>query len=91
MTDPVRTGAFGTVPVLVGPPLTEEQVAELPEGAKVIVIWSGGNGPHRYVVAVSEWGRIHVWDGKTEQLRYSGNELRFVGQERYHTRVWRAS
>lgn len=30
--------------------LTEEQVAELPEGTRVVITWSGGNGPHTYEV-----------------------------------------
>jgi hypothetical protein len=68
-------------------PLTAEQVQGLPEGTPVVVIWTGGNGPHRYVIAVDHWGRRYVWDGESERLRYY-NELYFVGQEPYHTRVW---
>lgn len=32
--------------------LTQEQVDALPEGAEVVVTWSGGNGPHRYTIGV---------------------------------------
>lgn len=34
-----------------GEPLTVEEIKALPEGAEVVVTWSGGNGPHRYRVA----------------------------------------
>lgn len=30
--------------------LTKQEIKELPEGAKVYVRWSGGNGPHWYEV-----------------------------------------
>lgn len=30
--------------------LTQEQVDALPEGADVFIIWSGGNGPHKYFI-----------------------------------------
>lgn len=29
-------------------PLSQEEVDSLPAGTPVTVIWSGGNGPHRY-------------------------------------------
>lgn len=34
---------------LSGPPLTQAEIDALPNGATVLVIWAGGNGPHRYV------------------------------------------
>lgn len=63
-------------------PLTAEQVETLRPGALIEVIWSGGNGPHRYVVHVDKWGR-----------RFAGpphlyNPLDFIGRENFHTRVW---
>ena len=72
-----------------GTPLTEDEVAQLPDGTPVVVIWTGGNGPHPYVIhACSRDPETrYVWDGKTEQLRHY-NPLRFVGTERYNTRVW---
>lgn len=66
--------------------LSQAEADELPEGARVTVTWSGGNGPHGYVIAVDRYGRRYVWDGTTEALRYY-NPLRFVGRERFHTRV----
>src|SRR5215471_12416576 len=32
----------------VSEPLTATQAADLPDGASILVTWSGGNGPHRY-------------------------------------------
>lgn len=82
----VWVGHFGKVDD-PAPPLTEEQVAELDEGTPVTIIWSGGNGPHDYVIAVSEAGQRYAWGGVEGRLRYY-NPLHFVGQRRFHTRVW---
>ena len=41
------------------PSLGTNQVAALPEGSKVIAMWSGSNGPHEYVVH-RESGRIYA-------------------------------
>lgn len=69
-------------------PLTAEEVATLDAGTPILVIWSGGNGPHRYRVHVDRWGRRYAapLDGRPSMLTY--NPLEFVGRERYHTRVW---
>ena len=85
MSDAQR-GHFGPAPD--GDPLTADEVAALPDGATVVVIWSGGNGPHRYVIAVSGGDR-YAWTGDPGSDRFY-NALTFVGQERFHTRVWRA-
>ncbi|HEY8692166.1 MAG TPA: hypothetical protein VIR57_05430 [Chloroflexota bacterium] len=42
-----------------GLPLGTNQVSGLPEGSKVIAMWSGSNGPHEYVVH-REGGRIYA-------------------------------
>lgn len=44
-----RAGAFGEWTV-DGPNLTADEIRSLPEGSEVEIVWSGGNGPHRYVV-----------------------------------------
>lgn len=68
-------------------PLTEAQVDELPAGTLIEVIWSGGNGPHRYKVHVEKSLRYAgPLDGNARMLTY--NPLGFVGVERFHTRVW---
>ena len=32
------------------------EIAELPDGAPVEVVWSGGNGPCRYLMTTDKWG-----------------------------------
>jgi hypothetical protein len=88
--DEVHSGAFGVVED-PEPPLTAEEVAILPEMTPVIVIWSGGNGPHRYRITVNRYGTRHAWVplAHNEQMRFY-NPLDHVGQERFHTRVWLA-
>ncbi len=38
------------------PWLTPEELAALPEGSPITVLWSGGNGPHKYHLRFSKWG-----------------------------------
>jgi hypothetical protein len=52
MTD----GHFGPWTV-EGPALTLDEIKALDEGTEVECVWSGGNGPHRYLV---------VFDGRGE-------------------------
>lgn len=85
-----QSGHFGPAPE--GDPLTAAEVATLPEGTPVVVIWSGGNGPHRYTITVDELGKRYAWVTErpgSDRLRFY-NPLTFVGQERFHTRVWLA-
>lgn len=70
--------------------LTAEEVARLEEGTPIIVIWEGGNGPHRYRVAIDRHGQRYaapVHHGGGSRMEFY-NPLEFVGRERYHTRVW---
>lgn len=83
----VWVGHFGRVDTET-PPLTAAEVAELAEGTPITVIWSGGNGPHDGIVTVDEVGNRYYWVERFgEGLRFY-NPLRFVGQARFHTRVW---
>ena len=86
--DEVHRGAFGVVED-PSPPLTEAEVGALPEGTRVVVIWTGGNGPHRYRITVDRRGDRYAWSGagRDARLRFY-NRLHFVGGERFHTRVW---
>lgn len=59
--------------------LTREQVADLPEGAEVEVVWSGGNGPHRYRI-------VHV-NGEVCVDNIYQDPLTFVGDEQPFTTV----
>ena len=36
--------------------LTQQEAESLPDGAKVRVTWSGGNGPHWYFIHIDKWG-----------------------------------
>ena len=38
------------------PWLTPEELAALPEGSPITVLWSGGNGPYRYRLHFGKWG-----------------------------------
>lgn len=92
MDEDVRRGCYGLAPD--AEPLSAEEVERLPEGARVVVIWSGGNGPHEYVIAVDERGErytvsVQYADDPNHRMRWY-NPLTFVGVERYHTRVWPA-
>lgn len=82
-------GYFGPAPE--GEPLTSEQVAELADGTPVTIIWSGGNGPHDYVIGVRS-GRRYATSKMPGSDRIdwgSDGPIRFVGQRRPFTRVWR--
>ena len=36
--------------------LTREEMDALPHGARVLITWNGGNGPHKYEVRVDRFG-----------------------------------
>lgn len=64
--------------------LTKEEVEELPEGAEILVKWSGVVNPVEYVVHRKP-------DGSMVCVNKRGNvhKLRLVGTELFHTHVWR--
>jgi hypothetical protein len=70
------------------PPLSREQVEVLPVGTPITVIWSGGNGPHRYLIHVGLDGQRYAAPLDLHRTMLEYNPLTFVGRERYHTRVW---
>jgi hypothetical protein len=94
--DEERHARIAAVEAEFGEPLTADDVAMLPEGARVLVIWSGGNGPHEYLIAGDQYSTDRYaesvrpdWDEATRaRMRYY-NPLTFVGGQRFHTRVWR--
>lgn len=67
--------------------LTAEEVEKLPNGTKVIITWSGGNGPHRYVIQRIRYGTIIARMPGEKHLRPKNHTINFVGKERYHTHV----
>lgn len=79
-----------------GPPLTAEQVAALPLGTRIVVIWTGGNGPWTYTVADDRGTLVAASDdelarGRLDPVKAITGPEAFVGQERFHTRVWLAA
>ncbi|GAB3380904.1 hypothetical protein NCG89_00940 [Spongiibacter taiwanensis] len=65
--------------------LTQDEVNALETGAEVVVLWSGGNGPHKYRV-VNDNGL--VWAEAPHSPGYNSGFLDFVGPEKYHTKVF---
>lgn len=63
-----------------GTPLTQVEVDLLPEGAHVVVRWSGGNGPFPYTVSRDKWGAVRVNNGR--------DRLDGVGPRQPFTQVW---
>ena len=74
--------------------LTDDEVRALPEGTPITVTWSGGNGPHEYVLTFDKRGEPYAWASDLHdpngRLRFY-NPLTFVGAERFHTRVYLTS
>lgn len=70
--------------------LTQEQVNALPAGVLVEITWSGGNGPHVYVTGRDKRDNLYVESPDNPAMNYR-HSVRFVGAERYHTRVRRAA
>jgi len=75
--------------------LTAIEVEALSDNTPIIVIWSGGNGPHRYFKKSIDGCPVAAveWEIETGRLDSIGKSLGswpngFVGQEQYHTRVW---
>lgn len=67
--------------------LTQAEVDALPDGTRILVTWSGGNGPHEYVVRVIDGRRYavlpegHPWRREDEDTRPPGDsELERVGE-----------
>lgn len=79
---------------LLGPLLTQEECEGLADGERVMITWSGGNGPHEYEVGRDKRGFASVVHripgiGPEAGKIYKHTHLRFVGKERYHTHVQR--
>lgn len=67
--------------------LTQEQVNNLADGTAIVVVWAGGNGPHRYgVERVGEVGEPFAMTSGGD----GGDGLRLtkVGTEKGQTQVW---
>lgn len=71
---------------MTGPSLTQEQVNALPDNTRVMVKWSGGNGPWEYFTRRFN-GSVYARTETTGPQKL-GFELEFVGNKRFHTKVW---
>jgi hypothetical protein len=76
-----------------GRPLTPTEVRRLPGGARITVTWSGGNGPHDYVV---RWWRGDPYAITEDEARRQPpgwvdvvRALDFIGPSQPRTQVWR--
>src|SRR5712692_2606510 len=70
--------------------LSMTEIQALPEGARIIVAWSGGNGPHEYRV---HWHRGEPYAQTEEEHRQGRVDVEkwltyYVGPRRPFTRVW---
>lgn len=66
--------------------LTQEEVDALPEGAEVIITWSGGNGPHKYIIG-KYCGESYTTFFASDEKRHLGNRIDFVGGRKPFTMV----
>jgi len=58
--------------------LTQKQVDELAAGTEILITWSGGNGPHRYIITKRAEQSYSTFID-TEKKRHIGERLDFVG------------
>lgn len=61
-----------------GQPLTEDDFDALPDRARVVVTWSGGNGPHEYLVRVSQFGVRHIVTDMEDVIGHYFTDARMV-------------
>jgi len=66
--------------------LTQKEVDELPEGTEVIITWSGGNGPHKYITGKYD-GESYTTFVASDEKRHLGDRIDFVGAEKPFTMV----
>lgn len=73
---------FCTTAAHSGEPVTRDAFDALPDGARIVVTWDGGNGPHLYIVHVDPWGNRSI-NLATQSAVYVGSfeEARMVTME----------
>ncbi len=67
--------------------LTQEEVDNLPAGTKVIITWSGGNGPCEYTIQKREGRNGSFVKDHNPNAGWWDGEIDFVGKENFHTKV----
>jgi hypothetical protein len=84
----LNTEGSGHLQPVIMPPdselLTQEEVDALPDGAEVIITWSGGNGPWIYKIG-SIHGEKYTLDSVTGELN---SPLTCIGKTKWSTKVW---
>jgi hypothetical protein len=65
-------------------PLTQEECDQLGADVRVLVVWSGGNGPHEYVTGNPRHGHAYIPGGSCDD-----GDLTFVGKASSYTIVRR--
>ncbi|MCZ4066457.1 hypothetical protein O1W71_02085 [Microbacterium sp. H37-C3] len=73
-------------------PMTAQEVRALADGTRIIVLWSGGNGPHEYRLVQGAFGMQYACPPAhvdRPHLR-ERNPLEFIGSEQWQTKVWLA-
>lgn len=64
------------------PYLTQKQVDDLPEGTEVMILWSGGNGPHKHIIGKYS-GKSYTTFIGSDNNRHIGELINFVGDKIY--------
>lgn len=59
--------------------LTQEEFDQLPDGADVVITWSGGNGPHQYKIHVDKWGIRRVYSQVPAGIKQTYSQPTYVG------------
>ena len=56
-------GAFGAVDLTKWRRIRQDELWETEDGEEVTIIWSGGNGPHNYLLHryVDKWGQERIY------------------------------
>jgi hypothetical protein len=53
-------------------PLSAKEAEALPDGARVVILWSGGNGPCEYTVRVGPRGHRRLQTDREKELGLPG-------------------
>ena len=68
-------------------PLTQKQVNNLTEGTRVLITWSGGNGPHEYIIHKRKDDELSYVKEHNPNCGWWDGEITFVGKEKFNTQV----
>lgn len=83
--------AYCSGPVPTRAPLTREELFELKDRTPIVVLWDGGNGPHRYTLRIhSDGGRYALLNDDEHWSSHAelAGEFSPVGATANVTKVW---